>query len=174
MICGATPPRAPGISHTCWSQQRQSWPLGCSSQVIAPSQAATSSLPAPLLLGRPPSLPLLTPFRLPAGPSLLLGSACPLCAFSRKPSLTTPVRGYPCLPQHVAQIKLGFDYVLDHCLQSILRFIRHFSRPRSHWNLTRTLRGQMVLGPVLQMGTQEVRKRSELMWGCDCTMANIY
>lgn len=100
MMCGATPPKAPGVSHTCWSQQRQSWPLGCSGQVMAPSQASTSRLPAPPLLGWPPSwpsgltlLPLLTLFHLPAVPSLLLGSARALCAFSRKPSQTAPVQG---------------------------------------------------------------------------------
>lgn len=39
-----------------------------------------------------------------------------LCASSRKPSQTTPAHGNPCLSQHTAKIKLGFNYVLTgHC-----------------------------------------------------------
>lgn len=142
-----------------------------------PSQASTSRLPAPPLLGRPSELtllPLLTLFLLPAIPSLLLGSACTLVYLLQEALSDHPSAELALPPQHVAQIKLGFDHVLGHCLQSILHFTRHFSHPRSYQNLTRTLRGQRVLVPVLQMGTQEVRKRSELVWSCDCTMANTY
>lgn len=80
-----------------------------------------------------------------------------------------PAHGNSCLPQHVAKINLGFDDTLSHHLQSKLYFTRHFSCPQSHWNLTGTLLGQIVLALLLQMGTQEVRKGPELMWGYNLT-----
>ena len=160
---------------------RAEWASGVLQPSGSPQPGLDSELPlAPLLGWQPPPTALwvnslssclcshCTLFLLPAVPFLLLGSSCPRGTSSRKPFQTMQVHGNSCLPPHTPKIKVGFDWALNHHLQSNRHFTRYFPA-RVSLNLTGTLWGQMDFIPVLQMGTPEARGGCELTWGRSCT-----
>lgn len=79
-----------------------------------------------------------------------------------------PAHSNPCFLQHMAIVKLGFDYVLNHHLQSNLHFPWHLSCPWSPWTSQEPF-GASGSCCHFADGDQEVRKGPEFMWGCSCT-----